>query len=177
MARKAKRNGIDRPGVCNIDTPLLIRGDIVSMELASGRTVEFPESWGLVHDVTGECADKCEIFICPYTVRGPIGRQVDDSVHEAATSYWGDDYKLVEGNVVIPDGPWDRVDRILRVYYDRYGELASKYQHPFEREVSSAAILYKQRRASKCADGKMHRSYRISLPDSCVVNAHGFVWP
>lgn len=177
MARKSKRNSIDRPGVCSIDTPLLVRGDIVYMELANGRKLNIEESWGLVHDVTGECADKCEIFICPYSIRGPAAGQVDSDVHEAATSYWGDDYRLKAGSVVIPDGPWDRVSRILRVYYSRYGNEGSPYQHPFEKDVSSAAILYKQRRASKCADGKMHKAYRISLPDSCVVNAHGFVWP
>jgi len=175
MAR-GKRVGIDRPGACSLDQPLLVRGDIVSVELDDGRTVEFPESWGLVHDPGGNCSDECEIFVCPYAVRGPLGKQIDSEIHNTAVSYWGEDYTLRSGSVVIPSGPWQRVGRIVRVYYDRYGELASKYQHPFETGDDSA-VLYRQKRAGRCADNRSHRTYRISLPDGCVVNAHGFVWP
>lgn len=173
---RSKRVGVDIKGTCDINAPLIVRGDIVSLEMEDGRTVDFPEDWGLVHDVSGHCAHKCEIFVCPYSKGGVLRHQIDTNVHEAASSYWGKDYEVRSGKVVIPSGPWDKVGRIVRVYYDRYGELASPYQHPFE-EVKGAAILFKQRQARECVNGRRHKVYRISLPDGCVVNAHGFVWP
>lgn len=174
---RSKRKGIDCNGACSLDeTPLLVRGDVVSCELSDGRTVEFPESWGLVHDPVGECVDTCEIFVCPYSLSSRSRVEVPQDVHRVATDYWGDGYKLKNGFVELPHGPWERVGRIVRVYYDRYGELASKYQHPFKQEVKDSAVLYKQRRAQRYGS-KSHKAYRISLPDSCVINAHGFVWP
>lgn len=172
---RERRVGVSENGVCELDSPLLVRGDIVSVELTDGRTVEFPESWGLVHDVTGKCINKCEIFVCPYVAKNPIRHRLDSDIHQAATSYWGDDYSLRMGDVVIPDGPWQHVGHIVRIYYDRYGELASPYQHPFDSNEKS--VLYKQKRGTRCVDGKIHKTYRISLPDGCVINAHGFVWP
>jgi hypothetical protein len=103
--------------------------------------------------------------------------ELPKEVHDAALEYWGEDYKLKQGFVELPKGPWDRVGRIVRVYYDRYGELASPYQHPFKQEVKDAAVLYKQQRSQRYGPKGAHKAYRISLPDGCVINAHGFVWP
>lgn len=169
MSRNS-RIGIGRQGICSLDQPLLVRGDVVSVELSDGRTVEFPESWGLVHDPSGACSDSCEVYVCPYTVSGPLSRRIDTEIHKTAVSYWGEGYQLLSGRVVLPTGPWQRVGVIVRVYYDRYGELKSKYQHPFK---DKSAILYKQ---SRNMNGRQ-RAYRISLPDGCVVDSHGFVWP
>jgi hypothetical protein len=178
MSSRSQRRGIGRSGACDLkETPLLVRGDIVSCEMADGSTVEFPKSWGLVHDTGGGCVHECEIFVCPYTVQGNLHGEVPEEVHNAATDYWGEGYKLLQGFVELPNGPWDRVGRIVRVYYDRYGELASPYQHPFKQDVKDAAILYRQRRAQKYGRSGSHKAYRISLPDGCVINAHGFVWP
>jgi len=177
MASRSRRKGIACNGGCDLEeTPLLVRGDIVSCEMSDGSTVEFPESWGLVHDPVGSCVDECEIFVCPYSVTGALRHDLPSEVHDAAVSYWGDGYRLKSGMVELPNGPWDRVGRIVRVYYDRYGELASKYQHPFKQDVKDAAILYKQRRPQRYGRSG-HKAYRISLPDGCVINAHGFVWP
>lgn len=175
---RSNRTGIGCEGACGVDdTVLLIRGDIVSCELDDGRTVEFPESWGLVHDPVGSCVDPCEIFVAPYTLVSTPRTPLPHKVIASAKEYWGDGYELESGTVVIPEGPWDRVGRIVRVYYDRYGELASKYQHPFKDVENDAAILYKQKRSQSYGKAGAHTAYRISLPDGCVINAHGFVWP
>lgn len=176
MAR-SKRKGISCNGGCSLEeTPLLVRGDVVSCEMTDGSTVEFPESWGLVHDPVGSCVDECEIFVCPYTTTGVLRHTVPSEVMDAAQSYWGDEYRLQEGMVELPNGPWERVGRIVRIYYDRYGELASPYQHPFKENVKDAAVLYKQRSPQKYGRSS-RKAYRISLPDGCVINAHGFVYP
>jgi hypothetical protein len=165
-----KRRGVHCEGACDFnETPLLIRGNVVSCDLADGRTVDFPESWGLVHDITGQCLDKCEIFICPYTARNPIRHRLPSEVHEAAVEYFGEGEMLLEGTVELPTGPWERVGVITRVYYSRYGELSSPYQHPFKK----GAVLHKQKRAH----AGRQKAYRISLPSDCVITAHGFVDP
>jgi len=173
---REKRTGIGCGGYCDLDeVPLLVRGDVVSCVLDDGRTVEFPESWGLVHDVSGKCVDRCEILVCPYTLTNTKSVALPPDIHDAALGYWGEGYELKAGLVELPRGPWDRVGRIVRVYYDRYGELASPYQHPFK-DVDDTAVLYRQRRGQKYGRST-HKAFRISLPDGCVVNAHGFVWP
>jgi hypothetical protein len=175
---RSKRTGIGCEGACELDdTVLLVRGDIVSYELADGRFVEHPESWGLVHDPVGSCVDPCEIFVCPYTLVSQSRTPLPHHISETAREYWGDGYELKSGSVVIPKGPWDRVGRIVRVYYDRYGELASKYQHPFKDVEGDEAFLYRQKRSQSFGPAGSHKAYRISLPDGCVINAHGFVWP
>jgi len=169
----SQRKGVHCEGACSLDdTPLLVRGDVVSCELADGRSVEFPEDWGLVHDPTGICVNQCEVFVCPYSAKTPLRHRLPPDVADAAHSYWGKGERLLEGFVELPEGPWERVGVIQRLYYDRYGELSSPYQHPFEK----GATLYKQRKAQKYHSGR-HRAYRISLPDGCVINAHGFVHP
>lgn len=173
---RSKRKGIGCAGKCDLDkTPLLVRGDVVSVVLEDGRTVEFPETWGLVHDPTGQCVDKCEVLVCPYTITHKRCVGLPPSIYDAALNYWGEGYELKAGTVVLPTGPWERVGRIVRVYYDRYGELASPYQHPFK-DIEDTAVLYRQQRPQRYGR-RSHRSYRISLPDGCVINAHGFVWP
>lgn len=177
MASRSKRKGIGCEGACSLEeTPLLVRGDVVSCEMGDGSTVEFPKSWGLVHDPSGVCIDRCEVLVCPYRTTNTACVELPPDIYDAAMDYWGKDYELKAGLVEIPRGPWDRVGRIVRVYYDRYGQLASPYQHPFKDVKEDTAILYRQKRAQKFGRSS-HKAYRISLPDGCVINAHGFVWP
>lgn len=173
---RANRRGIGSAGHCDLDeTPLLVRGDVVSVVLDDGRTVEFPETWGLAHDPSGNCIDKCEVLVTPYTITNKSSVRLPQDIYDAALDYWGEGYEMKSGIVELPRGPWDRVGRIVRVYYDRYGELASPYQHPFK-DIAETVVLYRQRRPQRYGRSS-HKSYRISLPDGCVINAHGFVWP
>jgi len=177
--RRGNRLGIDRPPACKIEeSDIFIRGDIVSLDLTNGVNVAFPEDWGLVHDSTGRCVDRCEVFITPYVEGRRLSNSEARGVGQDAKSYYGSDTVLHDAIVEIPKGPWDRVGDIACIYYDRYGELEAPYYHKTDvpRKRSERAILFKQR-TPKLLLGKRVRAFRLSLPDGCKITAHGFVWP
>lgn len=157
------------------EVPLMIRGDLVGFEMKGGKLAEvwLPGDWGLIHDPLGECIPRCTLYIAPYRVSGNRPRNVPDSMVEVATDYFGNALPLYDAELVIPSGPWDRVGRVVRIYYDRYGHLKGPYQHPFEVAVN----LSRQRNAQVYPGGQRTRAYRLTLPDGCIIDAHGFVKP
>lgn len=154
------------------EAPFLIRGDIVTFEMEKGPDISLPKSWGIIHDPVGTCFPRCELFIAPYRKTHTKRISVDTEVASVAEEYFGSGKPMYEATIDIPVGPWNRVGRTTRILYDRYGELQDAYQHPFERPVP----LYRQVHAQLLL-GKKVRAYRLALPDACIINAHGFVWP
>jgi hypothetical protein len=156
----------------------MIRGDIVSLELTTGMVVELPDDWGLIHDPSGIGVDRCELFIAPFI----MGRRMNNShlskVGDDARSYYGYDQELHGVTVEIPEGPWERVGDIAVINYDRHGELKGPYYHDTDvpKRRSERAILMRQR-TPKPLFGRRVKAFRISLPDGCRINAHGFIWP
>lgn len=145
-------------------TPLLVKGDAVKLELEKGPPVELPEQWGFIHDPTGLYCNRCDIYIAEYRISNPAATQVSPKLASIARAYFGDLKNLRQGTVELPIGPWQPVGRVVKIYYNRYGERSGPYYHPFKTPVD----VHRQ------ADG---RAYLLSLPDRCVVDSHGFVWP
>jgi len=177
--KRGQRKGIDKPVCCDLEnSEIFIRGDIVSIELTTGTTVELPEDWGLIHDPSGECTDMCEVFIAPYSHGRRLRNSEVSKVGKDARAYYGDTAELHDATVEIPVGPWDRVGDIRCINYDRYGELKGPYYHDTDvpKKRSDRAILFKQRGYRQLL-GQRVKAYRISLPDGCKITEHGFVWP
>ena len=177
--KRGRRKGIDKNVCCDLaNSEIFIRGDIVSILLTTDVMVELPEDWGLIHDPSGDCVDRCEVFIAPYS----LGRRLRNSearrVGEDARAYYGNTDELHDSTVEIPKGPWDRVGDISCINYDRYGELKGPYYHDTDvsKKRSERAILFRQRHYEVLV-GQRCKAFRISLPDGCKINAHGFVWP
>lgn len=145
-------------------SPLLVKGDAVKLELEAGGPVEIPEDWGFIHDPTGEYCNRCDIYIAKYRISNPGVTHIEPKISSIARAYFGDLKDLSEGVVELPTGPWHSLGRVVKIYYNRYGERRGPYFHPFKSPVD----LYRQ------ADG---RALLLSLPDRCVVDSHGFVWP
>jgi len=146
---------------------LLIRGSLIKLQLENGRVIELPDSWGLVHDVSGSILHRCDLFIAPYSIVDNRVSIKDSNVKKAAKAYFGvKESELLTGTVEIPTGPWQYINNVSVVYYGKKGSKRKKglYHHDFEFPVP----LYKQK------DGK---AYRLALPDACIVNHRGFVWP
>ena len=142
----------------------LIRGDLVKLELEDGEVVNVPSEYGLVHDVDGEELNRCELVICPYQINGNLNVRLPKNVRKAAISYFGHSNKLVKGVVEIPSGPWQHIGDVVFVYYRRKGKKKGLYQHPFEIPVP----LYQQRNGD---------CFKLELPDFCIIDSRGFVWP
>lgn len=161
------------------EIPLLVRGDIVGFQMDDrdgGDELWLPGDWGLIHDPVGDCIPKCTLMIAPYRLSGNQARNVPQQMVDIATDYFGRDLPLDDADLVIPLGPWDRVGRVVRIYYDRYGHLKGPYQHPFK-PVKPAVSLYRQRSAQVYPGGHRAKAFRLSLPDQCLITEHGFVWP
>ncbi len=177
--KRGRRRGIDKPIVCDLSrSETFIRGDLVSIEMTNGYLVEMPGDWGLIHDPSGACVDRCEVFVAPYS----RGRKLRDSearkVGSDAIAYYGSDTSLYLSSFAIPHGPWLFEGDISCINYDRYGELKGPYYHDTDvpKKRAERAKLFRQKR-SEVLCGKRVRAFRISLPDGCKINAHGFVWP
>lgn len=143
---------------------LLVKGDAVKLNLQGGKSINLPESMGLIHDPTGEYCNRCDIYIAEYRISNPGITHVSPKVSSIARAYFGDLKNLSEGTVELPTGPWHRVGLVVKILYNRYGDRRGPYFHPFKTPVE----LHRQ------ADGK---AYLLFLPDRCVVDSHGFVWP
>lgn len=143
---------------------LLVRGDVVKLELDTGRVIEVPETWGIIHDPTGEYANRCDVYIAEYRIGTPNRTPLAPQLSSIARAYFGDLENLRDGTVDLPTGPWHRVGRVVRIYYARYGNQKGLYFHPFKMAVD----LHEQQGGG---------AYLLQLPDGCVIDSHGFVWP
>lgn len=146
------------------NTPLLVKGDAVKLDLEDGREIKIPKGWGFIHDPTGRYCNRCDIYIAQYRISNPAVTPIEPEIAPIARSYFGDLKDLNEGLVELPTGPWHRIGRVVQICYDRYGERQHPYYHPFKSPVD----LLRQ-----ADDG----AYLLTLPDRCVVDSHGFVWP
>lgn len=146
---------------------LMIRGDIVSFELDSGRTVRLKKNFGMVYDPTGRIINRCDVYLCQYTIDIDSTPKMTTNMRKVSHEYFGSDARLVRAFVELPKGPWNRLGVVETIHYARYGKHEGPWYHPFE-DTDPQVELHK----SSCCN-----AYRLQIPDGCIINAHGFVWP
>jgi hypothetical protein len=134
----------------------LVKGRKISFEMADGPDINLPVSFGMIHNP--KQTTKCRVYFGPYE---KTPEQVAQLPH-IATLYFGSDYNGRVGYVDIPEGKWTAVGDVTRIYYERPGEHADYYQHPFDEPVPLS---------------RNRQWHRIVLPKGCVVNERGFVQP
>jgi len=134
----------------------LIKGSNISFELDDGQSLALPKRYGMMHNP--KQTTKCLVYF------GPFDRTQENvaQVPRIASLYFGSDYKARVGYIDFPRGKWDPVGNVSRIYYERPGEHADYYQHPFNEPVPLSR------------NGEFHR---ITLPKGSVVNDRGFVSP
>lgn len=151
---------------------LIRKGDRVIVDLASGRSVKCPPSWGMCHDPDGEDYPKDTVLILPYKVTGePIE-------YSPARHYFGHGYDVERGEPTgsLPPSDmrrWIRVGPVKKIWYTRFG---TSHPGPFKHKVGGGwlewilgkkrAILYRRRGA-----------FAIDFPDGVIADARGFVHP
>ena len=139
---------------------ILIKGRAVAFEMADGREIVCPRSYGMIHDPEGRDLPRCAVFVGPYT---RTKKRVD--LTDSAADYFGSGYDACQAEIDVPSGPWKSQGEIAQIYYVRTGiSHAGSYHHRF---AESATV-----RLSRCRS-----FYRVDLPRGCVVNWRGFVDP
>jgi hypothetical protein len=158
---------------------LLVRGDrisFVSVEQAKRvgdhplderkmpSDITLPADFVLVHDTSGLLFDRCHMHI----VRWRGGRKKLNGAREkdvqVAHTYFGRNVAINVGEVEVPEGPWSRVAKVKYIRYRRQGNAKGNYEHPFDPPV----FLYSTQRPL---------SWKLKLPNGCIVDERGFVRP
>lgn len=143
---------------------LMIRCDLVDLVLDTGRTIEVPTTWGLVHDPTGTIFSRCDCVLTKCYRHNTKATQLDDRVYGKALKYWGTGAKLKSAGVDIKKWSWHRVGRVAAIYYKRVGSYAGLYVHNFKDNVELLQSTDKS-------------AMLLRLGDGCTLDDRGFVWP
>jgi len=143
---------------------LVVKGDLVRVELADGGLIELPDDWGLVHDTEGRLVDRCTFLVLPYTKAAQECARLSKGELVAARNYFGKSAQLTRATVEIPSPLWQRFDDAVVLYYARMGKRKGRYRHRFS--VPCPFFFHEQ-----------GLGYMLVLPDGCVVDERGFVWP
>lgn len=155
---------------------LLIKGDTVRFDLATGKTKAAPKNFGMIHDPTGIAVDPCVVYVCmcKYDMKRSV--RIHKSIVDFTLDYFGEDADLINAMVEIPDGPWQFMGVVKTIHYERYGHLPDvegipgSWWHPFADSIdfNEEVQLFK----SKCGG-----AYMLQLPEGCIITEHGFVKP
>jgi hypothetical protein len=143
----------------------LVKGDQVSfVRMRDGHVIYMPPSHVMVHDVHGELARTCDLFIVPYAHVKNGTSDSDKSLRSKAVDYYGKQTPLETGTIDVPTTGWHRVAATYAIRYRRMGRHRGLYEHDF----SELPWLEQSRDAL---------AYKLPLPEGCVLNERGIVWP
>lgn len=127
--------------------------------------IAIPRGYVLIHDTRGNLLSKCDLYIVKWHNAASI--LLSDLPHQqlkAAQTYFGAQTPIKCGRVDIPDGPWRELGPVRFIRYFRAGKQQDDYEHEFDPPVD-------------LCDQKQPLAWRLPLPDLCVVDDRGFVWP
>lgn len=131
---------------------------------------------GMLYDEHGTHWPKTSLLVTPFEngdeeIDTPQGR-----------NYYGRETTVFKGQVDLPPRPlsaWHYRGEVKEVFYDRAGKYEGPFRHefnaprglwqllwPFKKGAKEPALLYARR-----------GSYRIELPDGCIVDDRGIVVP
>jgi hypothetical protein len=142
-------------------SPIRVESDRVQFEMADGKMIRLPASYGTFHDQEGKVLPKCDVFFATYKKTGRPAK-----LGLGHRRYFGADY--VAQVAVLPKIPiagWKKIGEVAQIFYVRKGKRASGgFHHPFAQ--GHRPVLYKN-----------GRIYKLSLGSGCLVDDRGFRWP
>lgn len=133
------------------------------------KILRLPPTYGIIHDPEGTSLPRCLVFFGPYrSTANPV------KLDRTARKYFGSSYQPVAASVDIDvHGNWIPVNPslVVQIWYLRRGDVGVKgphqgrFFHPFK-SVTPPLVL------SKCG-----RNYCLEMPNGCIINDRGFVFP
>jgi hypothetical protein len=139
----------------------MVKGRRVRFELEDHRIVTLPAGHAMVHDPKGIDFPRCHIYF------GPLQKtQKGTDLRREGRAYFGSSYPARVARIEVPDGAWHPVGHVIQIFYERPGKHKGLYYHPFKTRLPQKLVLSK--------NGSM---YRLTLPQGCIVNDRGFVYP
>lgn len=177
-------------------TELLVRGDkvsFVSLEQAESAGCDaadcdlhlddknmpadidmIPASYVLVHDTEAAVLPKCQLFILKArSVKRDSGR-----LPKAVKEYFGSERPRTTA-VELPSGRWNKVCKVRFIRYTRYG-VAPDPKNPGQVIFKSGGRVPYEHGFDPPVDlfvCKKPLSWKLALPDGCILTTHGFEVP
>lgn len=142
---------------------VLIKGSHVRFEMTDGSIKKLPVKYGIIHDPEGVVYSRCDIYFGPYRAT----RQKAELTRKAA-AYFGGNYDGKKASVNVPDSGWKSVGQVVQIFYRRPGKYEGNYFHPWFKHAKKKTPLTLSKSGS---------FYLLALPDGCIVNDRGFVYP
>lgn len=125
---------------------------------------EEEDRW-LLQDEDGDIWRPCDILVVKAVPSRISIQDCEPSWLERAKSYYGRNARLQMFEPIFRLGPWRLVADSAEVRYRRGGKHKGSWRHPFSQRVR----LYVTREAPV--------TYKLVLPDGCIVNDLGFREP
>ena len=141
---------------------ILIKGNAVILETVDGEEIPLPKHYGIIHDPEGDDLPRCEVFFGPYRLLA--GRP--EGTTRSAVKYFGRHYQPRLMMVNIPENGWRFEALIVQILYKRGlrgAHHAGGFHHPFQKAPLTLS--------------RSGRYRRLSLPNGCIVDDRGFVFP
>ena len=161
---------------------VLVRGDLASLDLDDGTKLRVPKKFGVVHDPTGITLNKCDIYLTKYTVSTkPVGA-IPKGMAKFVDAYLGRGTPRVRVAVEIPKGPWHRLGVVKTVHYVRRNqddtERDGLFYHHFDGSEGPWSYTFTDKDPTTVLlESRCMHAFKLELPDGCIVNDRGFVWP
>jgi hypothetical protein len=154
-------------------------GRDVTFLLKSDREISPPKRHGMLHDPSGETWPRCSLLVAHFEQgwkesKAPDGR-----------NYFGRNAVVWEGEAELPPkdiSKWKTVGELKTIFYDRAGTKHPGYfRHMFHKPRGLWRLLFLVKRSAANGPVVLSRygrnTYRIDLPDGCVVDDRGIALP
>lgn len=147
---------------------MLLRGNRVSLVADDDETTfDLPDHFWMVWDKSGRILRRCDVFILPCKQVSSRNVEFDPSDVAEAEDYWGPRDRWVAWQFDLPKGPWKKVARLARIGYRRGRTGNWMHPGPSEAPLEQPVTLYESPGVG----------YRIRMPDGCVLDDRGFIFP
>jgi hypothetical protein len=146
----------------------------------TNREIEAPRDFGMLYDSSGTWWPSCSLLVTKFK----RGRSVDNS--SDAKAYFGRKIRVTKGYVELPPksvSQWKEIGPLHEIFYDRAGDRApGPFRHEFNKPRGSWKLIHLIKGKAAKDPAILFRlgrtsTYRIELPDGCIVDDRGIAVP
>lgn len=166
-----------------------VQGNVAAIDLDEGSKVRIPKNFGVVRDPIGKHLNRCDVYLCAYKISSkPLGT-IPQGIAKVVAAYWSADTELVRVTVEIPKGPWHRLGVVETIHYVRYDadhkedvpedkKRSGPFWHDFDGSEGPWIYTFSDRDPTVVLyESRCMHAFKLDLPDGCIINDRGFVWP
>jgi hypothetical protein len=152
-------------------TAAFVKGTHVMFDMAEGTRIKCPARDGMIHDPTGRAWPRCRVLVGPFR---RSRREIEPT--KEMVKYYGKDYRPTAATVTLPRGEKKtKLGEVVMIYYLRLGTRAPYgFHHPFKNESKFLGAVLRRHPAHLYEVGNF---YELVLPDGCIVDDRGYVFP